>query len=136
MGCEAGPRPILCLRRELIDNKAGIIIDAAGSRANRAVEIAVTQTMVERVERRFDLRPRRLAGDTAYGAVRLLKWLVDRNIAPHVPVWEEKSHDPMAPLVVPTSSLIKGATSTCLPRWRGKKAEVHDRNGAQNYPRS
>jgi transposase len=75
----------------LIDNKAGIIIDAAGSRANRTVEIAVTQTMVERVERRFDLRPRRLAGDTAYGAVRLLKWLVDRNIAPHVPVWDKSA---------------------------------------------
>jgi hypothetical protein len=57
--------------------------------ANRAVEIAVTQTMVDRVERRFDLRPRRLAGDTAYGAVRLLKWLVDRNITPHVPVWDK-----------------------------------------------
>ena len=28
----------------LIDNKAGIIIDAVGTRANRAVEIAVTQT--------------------------------------------------------------------------------------------
>ena len=63
----------------LIDNKVGIILDAAGTRANRAVEIAVTQTMVDRVERRFDLRPRRLAGDTAYGAVRLLKWQVDRN---------------------------------------------------------
>jgi hypothetical protein len=75
----------------LIDNKAGIIVDAAGTRANRAVEIAVTQTMVERVERRFDLRPRRLAGDTAYGAVRLLKWLVDRNIAPHVPVWDKSA---------------------------------------------
>src|ERR1700722_3464723 len=59
----------------LIENKSGIIIDAVGSRANRAVEIAVTQTMVERVDRRFDVRPRRLAGDTAYGAVRLLKWL-------------------------------------------------------------
>ena len=32
------------------------------------MEIAVTQTMVERVERRFDLRPRRLAGDTARAA--------------------------------------------------------------------
>jgi hypothetical protein len=41
----------------LIDNKVGIIIDAVGTRANRAVEIAVTQTMVDRVERRFDLRP-------------------------------------------------------------------------------
>jgi transposase len=75
----------------LIDNKAGIILDAVGTRANRTVEIAVTQTMVERVERRFDLRPLRLAGDTVYGAVRLLKWLVDRNITPHVPVWDKSA---------------------------------------------
>ena len=78
----------------LIDNKAGIIVDAEGTRANRAVEIAVTQTMVERVRRRFGLRPQRLAGDTAYGAVRLLKWLVDRKITPHVPVWDKSArHD-------------------------------------------
>ena len=75
----------------LIDNKAGIIIDAEGTRANRTVEIAVTQTMMDRVERRFGLRPQRLAGDTAYGAVRLLKWLVDRNIAPHIPVWDKSA---------------------------------------------
>ena len=75
----------------LIDNKAGIIVDAEGTRANRIAEIAVTQTMVERVGRRFDLRPQRLAGDTVYGAVRLLKWLVDRNIAPHVPVWDKSA---------------------------------------------
>ena len=73
----------------LIDNKVGIIVDAVGTRANRTVEIAVTQTMVERVERRFNLRPQRLAGDTVYGAVRLLKWLVDRKITPHVPVWDK-----------------------------------------------
>jgi transposase len=59
----------------LIDNKVGIILDAEGTRANRIEEIAVTQTMVDRVARRFDLRPERLAGDTVYGAVRLLKWL-------------------------------------------------------------
>jgi Transposase DDE domain len=75
----------------LIDNKAGIIIDAEGTRANRTVEIAVTQTMVDRVRRRFDLQPQRLAGDTVYGAVRLLKWLVDRKIAPHVPVWDKSA---------------------------------------------
>ncbi|MGB6938288.1 MAG: transposase, partial [Xanthobacteraceae bacterium] len=57
----------------LIDNKNGIILDAEGTRANRLAEIAITQTMVERVRRRFDLRPQRLAGDTVYGAVRLLK---------------------------------------------------------------
>ena len=78
----------------LIDNKAGIIIDAEGTRANRAVEITVAQTMMERVGHRFGLRPQRLAGDTAYGAVRLLKWLVDRRITPHVPVWDRSArHD-------------------------------------------
>src|SRR5437762_6355581 len=75
----------------LIDNKAGIIVDAEGTRANRTVEIAVTQTMMDRVRRRFDLRPQRLAGDTTYGAVRLLKWLVDRSIAPHIPVWDKSA---------------------------------------------
>jgi transposase len=75
----------------LIDNKAGIILDAEGTRANRIEEIAVTQTMVERVGRRFDLKPQRLVGDTAYGAVRLLKWLVDRKITPHVPVWDKSA---------------------------------------------
>ena len=78
----------------LIDNKAGIIIDAEGARANRAVEIAVAQTMMERLGYRFGLRPQRLAGDTAYGAVRLLKWLVERKITPHVPVWDKSTrHD-------------------------------------------
>jgi transposase len=73
----------------LIDNKAGIIVDAEGTRANRIAEIAIAETMIERVKDRFDLRPRRLAGDTVYGAVRLLKWLVERNISPHIPVWDK-----------------------------------------------
>jgi transposase len=78
----------------LIDNKTGIIVDAEGTRANRIVEIAVTQTMMDRVKRRFGLRPQRLAGDTVYGAVRLLKWLVDRRITPHIPVWDKSArHD-------------------------------------------
>jgi transposase len=75
----------------LIDNKAGIIVDAEGTRANRRAEIAVTGTMIARVRDRFDLLPRRLAGDTAYGAVRLLKWLVERQILPHIPVWDKSA---------------------------------------------
>jgi transposase len=75
----------------LIDNKVGIIVDAEGTRANRIEEITITQTMVERVGRRFDLRPQRLAGDTVYGVARLLKWLVDRKITPHVPVWDRSA---------------------------------------------
>ena len=78
----------------LIDNKVGIIVDAEGTRANRTVEITITETMIDRAKRRFDLRPQRLAGDSVYGAVRLLKWLVDRKITPHVPVWDKSArHD-------------------------------------------
>jgi transposase len=78
----------------LIDDKVGIIVDAEGTRANRTVEITITETMIDRAKRRFDLRPQRLAGDSVYGAVRLLKWLVDRKITPHVPVWDKSArHD-------------------------------------------
>jgi hypothetical protein len=144
----------------LIDNKAGIIIDAVGTRANRTVEIAVTQTMVDRVERRFDLRPRRLAGDTVYGAVRLLKWLVDRNITPHVPVWDKSErpdgtfsradfvfdHDrniyvcPGGAELTSTGNIDQGH----IVYYRASKqrllalpieTEVHDGGRAQNHPR-
>jgi len=47
--------------------------------------------MLDRVRQRFHIRPQRLAADTAYGAVRLLKWLVDRKIAPHIPVWDKSA---------------------------------------------
>ena len=58
---------------------------------NRVVEISVTRAIIERVGRRFGLQPRRLAGDTVYGAVTLLKWLVDRQITPHIPVWDKSA---------------------------------------------
>ena len=45
--------------------------------------------MIARVARRYDLSPKRLAGDTAYGTGRLLRWLTDRDITPHIPVWDK-----------------------------------------------
>ncbi len=75
----------------LIDNKAGVIVDAEGTCANRSEELAVTEIMVERVERRFELKPKRLAGDTVYGAARTLTWLMHREIEPHVPVWDKSA---------------------------------------------
>jgi transposase len=95
----------------LIDNKAGIILDAAGTRANRAVEIAVTQTMMDRVERRFDLRPRRLAGDTAYGAVRLLNgwWIATSRRTFRCGTSQPA---PMVPSAEPTSPSTGNAMST------------------------
>jgi hypothetical protein len=46
--------------------------------------------MIDRVEERFDLKPARLVGDTAYGTAPMLGWMVqDKRIAPHVPVWDK-----------------------------------------------
>ena len=73
----------------LIDNKLGIIVDAEGTRANRVEENRVCVSMVERVMTRFDLKPKRLAADTAYGTGKTLKALMDYGIDPHVPVWDK-----------------------------------------------
>jgi hypothetical protein len=55
----------------------------------RRKEVDATETMVERVEERFALKPDRIAGDTAYGTGKMLGWLVKREIDPHVPVWDQ-----------------------------------------------
>ncbi|MGF6543338.1 hypothetical protein OKW32_006688 [Paraburkholderia youngii] len=74
----------------LIDLQAGIIMDVEATPANRSQEVESTRTMIDRVERRRDLKPRRLVGDTAYGTAALLGWMVEQNeIEPHVSVWDK-----------------------------------------------
>lgn len=74
----------------LIDLHAGIIVDVEATPAHRSQEVESTKTMIDRVEERFKLKPKRLAGDTAYGTAPMLAWMVDeKEIAPHVPVWEK-----------------------------------------------
>ena len=53
--------------------------------------------MLDRVEDKFDLRPERLIADTAYGTGPLLGWLVDRKIAPHIPVFPRSAGDAKHP---------------------------------------
>ena len=49
--------------------------------------MGAAKTMIDRTERRFGLKPKRLAADTAYGSAPALDWLVnDKKIAPHIPV--------------------------------------------------
>lgn len=74
----------------LIDVNAGIIVDVEATSAHRTEEVESTKTMIDRVEQRFDLKPGRLIGDTAYGTGPLLAWLVqDKQIEPHIPVWDK-----------------------------------------------
>ena len=61
----------------LIDVKFGVIMDVEASRAIRQAEVGAAKTMIERTEQRFDLKPERLAADTAYGSGANLDWLVN-----------------------------------------------------------
>jgi hypothetical protein len=74
----------------LIDTEHAVIMDVEATTAHRTAEVEVTKTMIDRVEARFDLKPRRLIGDMAYGAAPMLAWMIDdKGIAPYVPVWDK-----------------------------------------------
>src|SRR6476659_6214879 len=86
-GAMRGPAFFAYSDNYLIDVKVGIILDVEASRAIRQAEVGASKTMIERTQERFDIKPERLAGDTAYGSRANLNWLVkDKDIAPHIPV--------------------------------------------------
>ena len=70
----------------LIDTDHGVVVDVEATRSIRQAEVGSTKTMLNRVKDKFDLDPDWLIADTAYGSGPMLGWLVDRNIAPHIPV--------------------------------------------------
>jgi hypothetical protein len=74
----------------LIDVHAGVIVDVEATAAHRTEEVDATKTMIDRVEERFDLKPKHLVADMAYGSAAMLDWLVDeKQIEPHIPVWDK-----------------------------------------------
>jgi transposase len=74
----------------LIDLKAAIIVDVEATRVNRRAEVGAARTMLDRTEACFGLKPQRLSADSAYGSAEILDWLLEeKNIAPHVPVWDK-----------------------------------------------
>lgn len=78
----------------LIDIENAVIVDVEATPARTYDEVAATRTMIDRTERCFDLKPKRLAADTAYGTGRFLGWLVkEKRITPHIPVWEKSDRD-------------------------------------------
>jgi transposase len=74
----------------LIDIENAVIVDVEATPARTYDEVVATQTMLDRTEQRFNLKPKRLAADTAYGTGKFLGWLVKKKkIIPHIPVWEK-----------------------------------------------
>ena len=69
-------------------------MDVEASRAIRQAEVGASQTMIERTEACFGIKPAWLAGDTAYGSAPNLDWLVNQQgIAPHVPVIDKSQRE-------------------------------------------
>ncbi len=62
-------------------------------RARISKEVDATETMIERVEERFALKPDHLTGDVAYGTGEVLGWLVAHEIDPHIPVWDKAKRE-------------------------------------------
>lgn len=77
----------------LIDTEEAIIVDVEATPTRLSKEVDATETMLERTEERFDLKPERIAGDVAYGTGEMLGWLVEREIEPHIPVWDKGQRD-------------------------------------------
>jgi transposase len=72
----------------MVDVEHAVIVDVEATPARTYEEVAATKTMIDRTETAFSLKPKRLTADTAYGTGKLLAWLLDKDITPHIPVWE------------------------------------------------
>jgi hypothetical protein len=93
------PRPFTCRRTPQDRSQAAegvehaIIVDVEATPARTFDEVAATKTMIERTERRLDLKPKRLAADTAYGTARFLAFVAGAGIAPHIPIWDKSTRE-------------------------------------------
>ncbi len=73
----------------LIDMEHAVILDVEATPTRITKEVDATETMLERTEKRFGLKPDHIAGDVAYGTGEMLGWLVERDIDPHIPVKDQ-----------------------------------------------
>ena len=77
----------------LIDMENAVIVDVEATPTRISKEVEATETMIERTRDRFALKPRHIAGDVAYGTGKMLGWLRQRRIEPHIPVWDKGNRD-------------------------------------------
>ena len=64
-----------------------VIVDIEATRSIRQAEVGAAQTMIDRTEERFGIKPDWLVADTAYGSAEHLAWLTKkRGIIPFIPL--------------------------------------------------
>jgi len=77
----------------LIDMENAVILDVEATPTRITKEVEATETMLERTENRFDLKPNHIADDMAYGTGKMLGWLEKKKIEPHIPVKDMAKRD-------------------------------------------
>ena len=77
----------------LIDMANAVIVDVEATPTRISKEVEAAETMIKRTQDRFALKPRHIAGDVAYGTGKMLGWLRQQRIEPHIPVWDKAKHD-------------------------------------------
>ncbi len=89
-----GPAFFAYSNNAIVDVANGITMDVEATPANRTDEVQSTKTLLERIESTHQIKPKRLMGDTAYGAGANLDYLInDKGIEPHIPVIDKSGRD-------------------------------------------
>lgn len=91
---DKGPAEFYYSTNYLIDVDHNIIVNVEPTPAHRISEVTSTQIMIDRVEERLEIKPKRLIADTAYGSAAMLDWVVEKKkIEPHIPVWDRSNNN-------------------------------------------
>jgi hypothetical protein len=89
-GADGGAAYFAYSTNYLVDLDNAVIVDVEPTAPIRPAEARAARDMIDRVHKRFGMKPDKLVGDTGYGSAEMLGWLVeDRQIEPHIPVWDK-----------------------------------------------
>jgi transposase len=89
-----GPAQFAYSINAMVDVEQGITMDVEATPAYRVDEVDSTRTLLERIETTHQIKPKRLMGDTAYGAGPNLDYLVnEKGIEPHIPVLDKSKRE-------------------------------------------
>jgi len=92
---DKGPGQFYYSNNYLIDIEHNVIVDVESTPSHRIAEVTSTRTMIDRVEENLGIKPDRLIADTAYGSAAMLDWVVvQKQIEPHIPVWDKSQGKP------------------------------------------
>ena len=87
---KGGPARFYYCTNYLIDIDHNIILDVEATPTNRILEVESSRKMIDRVEAKLAVKPKRLIADAAYGSGPMLDWIIkQKGIEPRIPVWDK-----------------------------------------------